>query len=202
MGFKKFIGEVIVRDLDMDATTFSNSDVPTTEIYKGKIYSLYMSADNRVLYVIKNDDIVYRMKVLFNSKKLFMLSSREKLKKEEENLTYRVIFTLLYLGYEVIDDYQYNNLGINVLKKIISDGYISVYVDGKEITDPDEIVDKAYTHTKYIMKDRSDRFLLEGKPCTYTRWVGGCLFDDATDFVAKYLYERATVDDTKTFYDI
>ena len=198
MGFKKLIGEVIVRDLDMDTDTFSNSDVPTTEIYKGKIYTLSMSANNKVLYVIKNDDIVYRMKVsYYNSKKLFMLYSREKLNQKEEFLTYRVIFTLLYLGYEVIDDYQYNNLGLKVLKKIISDGYIDVYINGKEITDIDDIVDDDLTHPTYVMKDRSDRFLLEGKPCTYTRWVGGCLFDDANDLVGKYLNDGKLLDDSE-----
>lgn len=198
MGFKKFIGEVIVRDLDMDTDTFSNSDVPTTEIYKGKIYTISMSANNKVLYVIKNDDIVYRMKVsYYNSKKLFMLYSREKLNQKEEFLTYRVIFTLLYLGYEVIDDYQYNNLGLKVLKKIISDGYIDVYINGKEITDIDDIVDDDLTHPTYVMKDRSDRFLLEGKPCTYTRWVGRCLFDDANDLVGKYLNDGKLLDDSE-----
>lgn len=43
MGFKNFIGEVIVKDLDMSPDTFSNSDVPTAEIYKGKIYTLYQN---------------------------------------------------------------------------------------------------------------------------------------------------------------
>ena len=197
MGFKKFIGEVIVRDLDLSPDTFSNSDVPTTEIYKGKIYSLYMSADNKVLFVTKGDSVIYRMNVsYYNSKKIFMLHSREKLNQKEEFLTYRVIFTLLFLGYEVIDDYQYNNLGLKVLKKIISDGYIDVYVDGKEITDPDEIVDDDLTHPTYVMKQRSDRFLLEGKPCTVTRWVGGCLFDEANDLVGKYLNDGKRLDDS------
>lgn len=197
MGFKNFIGEVIVKDLDMSPDTFSNSDVPTTEIYKGKIYTLSMSANNKVLFVTKGDTLIYRMNVSFNSKKRFILGSREKLNQKEEYLTYRVIFTLLYLGYEVIDDYQYNNLGLKVLKKIISDGYIDVYINGKEITEIDDIVDDELTHPTYVMKQRSDRFLLEGKPCTVTRWVGGCLFDEANDFVSKYLNDGKRLDDSE-----
>lgn len=67
---------------------------------------------------------------------------------------------------------------------------VTVIVNGKEIDD----INGSNIEPTFIMKDRNDRFILEGKPFTETMWVDGCVFDEADNFVAKYLYDGMSND--------
>lgn len=167
---------------------------PSELIYKGKIFSLYLSDDKRMLFLMKDDEIIYRMNVLF-VKNTFLLGARYKIDTREKNLTFKIIFTLLYLGYQVKDDFKFNDDGYRILKNIIDNRRITVIVNGKEIEDIEEINDGSNLEPTFIMKDRNDRFILEGKPFTETMWTNGCIFDEADNFVSKYLYDGRSTND-------
>ena len=187
MRFKQMIQEIIRTNRPLNKNIFDDKK-PSELIYKGKVFSLFLSDDKHMLFLLKDNEIIYRMNVSLY-KQTFFLGARHKIDTREKNLTFKIIFTLLFLGYEVKDDFQFNEDGFRVLKNIIDNRRITVIVNGKEIDDIEEINDGSNIEPTYIMKDRSDRFLLEGKPFTETMWLGGCVFDEADNFVAKYLYD-------------
>ena len=187
MTFKQMIQEIKKTDGQFNLNVLDNKK-PSELIYKGKVFSLFLSDDKHMLFLLKDNEIIYRMNVSLY-KQTFFLGARHKIDTREKNLTFKIIFTLLFLGYEVKDDFQFNEDGFRVLKNII-DNRRTVIVNGKEIDD----INGSNIEPTFIMKDRNDRFILEGKPFTETMWVDGCVFDEADNFVAKYLYDGMSND--------
>lgn len=192
MRFKQMIQEIKRTNEPLNKNIFDDKK-PSELIYKGKVFSLFLSDDKHMLFLLKDNEIIYRMNVSLY-KQTFFLGVRHKIDTREKNLTFKIIFTLLFLGYEVKDDFQFNDDGFRVLKNIIDNRRITVIVNGKEIDDIEEINDGSNIEPTFIMKDRNDRFILEGKPFTETMWVDGCVFDEADNFVAKYLYDGMSND--------
>lgn len=192
MTFKQMIQEIKKTDGQFNLNVLDNKK-PSELIYKGKVFSLFLSDDKHMLFLLKDNEIIYRMNVSLY-KQTFFLGARHKIDTREKNLTFKIIFTLLFLGYEVKDDFQFNEDGFRVLKNIIDNRRITVIVNGKEIDDIEEINDGSNIEPTFIMKDRNDRFILEGKPFTETMWLDGCVFDEADNFVAKYLYDGMSND--------
>lgn len=188
MTFKQMIQEIKKTDGQFNLNVLDNKK-PSELIYKGKVFSLFLSDDKHMLFLLKDNEIIYRMNVSLY-KQTFFLGARHKIDTREKNLTFKIIFTLLFLGYEVKDDFQFNEDGFRVLKNIIDNRRITVIVNGKEIDD----INGSNIEPTFIMKDRNDRFILEGKPFTETMWVDGCVFDEADNFVAKYLYDGMSND--------
>lgn len=188
MTFKQMIQEIKKTDGQFNLNVLDNKK-PSELIYKGKVFSLFLSDDKHMLFLLKDNEIIYRMNVSLY-KQTFFLGARHKIDTREKNLTFKIIFTLLFLGYEVKDDFQFNEDGFRVLKNIIDNRRITVIVNGKEIDD----INGSNIEPTFIMKDRNDRFILEGKPFTETMWLDGCVFDEADNFVAKYLYDGMSND--------
>ena len=159
----------------------------TNPIYKGIKYILYdekYDEDfNIFLLTDKNNNLLFYIKYYERTNGI-TLHNRENLS-NIKGLFFKIVYTLLYKGYSITEDFQHNDLSIKSIKKIIQAGVIDVYYNKKKITQDiidnnfdDNDINKTFT---YEMSNHNKKYLLENNS---KDWVGEDIMNDV-EFLIK-----------------
>lgn len=135
-------------------------------IYKTKKYKLY-DINKYIILTDSNNTQLFYIKINHRfMKNEIVLGARENLS-NEKGLFFKVIYTLLYLGYKITEDVQHNDLSIKSLINIIKAGVITVKYNNKNITNDliknkfnDDEINKTFS---FELKNKSSKYLLENK---------------------------------------
>lgn len=159
----------------------------TNPIYKGSKYILYdekYDEDvNIFLLTDKNNNLLFYIKYYERTNSI-TLHNRENLS-NIKGLFFKIVYTLLYKGYSITEDFQHNDLSIKSIKKIIQVGVIDVYYNKKKITQDiidnnfdDNDINKTFT---YEMSNHNKKYLLENNS---KEWVDEDIMNDV-EFLIK-----------------
>ena len=159
----------------------------TNPIYKGSKYILYdekYDEDfNIFLLTDKNNNLLFYIKYYERTNGI-TLHNRENLS-NIKGLFFKIVYTLLYKGYSITEDFQHNDLSIKSIKKIIQAGVIDVYYNKKKITQDiidnnfdDNDINKTFT---YEMSNHNKKYLLENNS---KEWVDEDIMNDV-EFLIK-----------------
>jgi hypothetical protein len=159
----------------------------TNPIYKGSKYILYdekYDEDfNIFLLTDKNNNLLFYIKYYERTNGI-TLHNRENLS-NIKGLFFKIVYTLLYKGYSITEDFQHNDLSIKSIKKIIQVGVIDVYYNKKKITQDiidnnfdDNDINKTFT---YEMSNHNKKYLLENNS---KEWVDEDIMNDV-EFLIK-----------------
>jgi hypothetical protein len=132
-------------------------------VYKGKKYILFKEKEYFILTNTNKQTLFYIAYEEGRSRKI-VISTRENVSKEK-NLFFKVIYTLLYKGYQITEDYLHNDLSINSIKRLITSNVVQVMYDGKDINQ--ELIDNDFNDNKinstftYRLVNFDNQYLIE-----------------------------------------
>lgn len=176
--FKEYLNELKFRNKKMNSKDVSIEN--STLIYEGKEQKLLKNEHYFILIDNKNNVLFY-IQYMEGANKQIILGSRENVSDKKE-LFFRVIYTLLFLGYQIREDYQHNEKSLKSILKIIKSNHLIVKYAGKDITQDlidNNFNDDTYDTFTYEIRNRDSQHLIE----RYLKWEGEDLFDAADDFV-------------------
>ena len=136
IGFSEFTNEIRICDKkinSLDTTQFSKNKL----LYSKGVLELHFSECREQEYILlyRENTLLFYMVVTFvSNKKKFTLGLRENIF-NEKFLLGKVIYTLLKLGFRVIEDFQMNVLNTKAIKRALDVGYIKIKYQNKIIYD-------------------------------------------------------------------
>ena len=147
--------------------------------YKGKTQILYKTPEYFILTDL-NDKVMFYLGYFEGKSKNILLNTRENVSDKKE-LFFRVIYTLLFLGYQIREDYQHNEKSLKAILGVLKRGHIIVKYNDEDITQ--DLIDKNFDDNTdntftYEIHNRDSQYLVE----RYIMWENQDLFDTAYDF--------------------
>ena len=166
ISFKEFCSEIYYKD---NSRLNKERNIPNvldnTIVYEGKKYILYKDNKYFILTDVNKQTLFYIAYEEGRNNKI-VLGTRENISKEK-NLFFKVIYTLLYKGYQITEDYQHNDLSIKSIKRLISANIIQVLYDVKDVSQ--ELIDNDFNDNKinstftYRLINFDKQYLIERK---------------------------------------
>lgn len=166
ISFKEFCNEIkFAKDSKLNINNRPKLDDSYKIEYSSNKYSLVKN-DEYFILIDKDKNILFYIAYHEGRNKKIILGSRENIS-SEKNLFYKVIYTLLFRGYTITEDFQHNILSINSIIKLINSNVIEVLYDGKDITS--DIIDNKFDDNNinktfsYRIKNHDNQHLIEKK---------------------------------------